>query len=209
MQRACGTVTMLASILLLAACVGRFDYVPPAGVETATLSRIVGKSVDDVWQQTAAGAIQRRVVVNGVNRDAGVMTLTYGGDPERYVDCGYVTSYVKNVRGERTYRFPAAAASAAYELMTGKEIVSITRDMALEARIAVTAAPIGTEETRVTVSAQYTLTRVMRVRDTRGNVQTISHLTGFTSDREGGFPGAVVCRATGRLEADVLAAFAP
>ena len=209
MKRVCGIFTMLVCVGLLVACVGRFEYVRPVGVETATLSRIVAKGADEVWRQAAATPLQGRFAVNGLDRDAGIITLTYRGDPEPYVDCGYVTSYVKNVRAERTYRFPAASASAEYELMTGKEIVSIARQMALDARIAVTAAPIASKETRVLVSAHYALSRTMHIRDTRGSVQTISHLTRFTSEEDGAFPGAVVCRASGKLEADVLSAFTP
>jgi hypothetical protein len=208
-RRVCGIFTMLVSVGLLVACVGRFVYVRPAGVETAALSRIVAKSADEVWQHAAATPSQGRFAVTGLDRDAGVITLTYSGDPEPYVDCGSVASYVKNARGERTYRFPAASASADYELMTGKEIVSIARQMALDARIAVTAAPIANKETRVSVSAHYALSRTMHIRDTQGSVQTVSHLARFTSDDDGTFPGAVVCRASGKLEADVLSAVTP
>ncbi len=209
MKRVRSIAAMLAVVVLSAACGGRFEYAPPAGVETATLSRIVAKTTDDVWREAAAGSVQGRFVVNDADRRAGVITLTYSGDPERYVDCGSVTSYVKNVRGERTYRFPAAAAAVDYELMTGKEIVSIARQMALDARIVVTAAPVGITETRLTARAQYTLSRTMHIRDTQGGVQTFAHLTRFTSDQDGTCPGAVGCRATGALEADVLAALAP
>lgn len=208
-KRVCGNFTIVASVSLLVACAGRFEYVRPMGAHTPTLTRTVGKSVDEVWRHAAALPIQERIVVHGVDKDAGVITLAYRGDPEPYVDCGHITSYVKNVRGERTYRFPAAHAATDYELMTGKEIVSIARQMLLDARITLTVAAIGNNETRVSVSAQYTLTRTMHVRDTQGSVQALSHVAGFASDQEGAFPGAVVCRASGTLEADVVAAFTP
>lgn len=200
--------TLLAALGLLAACVGRFAYVRPVSVETPTHSLVVAKGREDVWRQVPVTPVRDRVVINGLDRDTGVITLTYSGDPERYVDCGHITSYVKNVRGERTYRFAAATASTEYELMTGREILSIARQMGLEARIAVAVTPVGEKETRISATARYALSRTMLVRDTQGRVETISHLINFTSDQEGTFPGAVACRPSGMLEADVLSTFA-
>lgn len=200
--------TVLLALGLLTACVGRFDYVRPVSVAPATLSQVVSKSREDVWRTILVSPLQDRFAINGLDRDAGVITLTYSGDPERYVDCGYITSYVKNVRGERTYRFSAANASAEYELMTGREIVSIERRMELGARIAVMLTPIGEKETRISATVQYILSRTMQIRDTQDRLQTISQITNFSSDQEGTFPGGVVaCRPSGVLEADVLAAF--
>lgn len=165
--------------------------------------------MDDVWRQASASRIQERFAVTGIDKSAGTITLTYSGDPERYVDCGYITSYVKNLRGERIYRFPAGAAATDYELMTGREIVSIARHMVLDAQIAVSATPIGSQETLVSASARYVLSRTMHIRDTQGGVETLSDRISFTSGQEGSLPGAVACRASGQLEADVLSAFAP
>lgn len=200
---------ILAPLGLLVACAGRFEYVRPVAVESAAHSRLVAKALDEVWLQASANPTRDGFAINGVDKNTGVITLTYSGDPERYVDCGYVASSVKNVRGERTYRFPAATAATDYELMTGREIVSIARHMVLDAQIAVTATPIGRTETQVSVSARYVLTRTMHIRDTQGGVKTLSHRINFTSGQEGSFPGAVACRASGHLEAEVLSAFAP
>lgn len=198
--------TVLLALGLLSACVGRFEYVPPMRVATATHSQVVSRAMEDVWQRVPVSPLQGGFATNGLDRDAGAITLTYTGDPERYVDCGYITSYVKNVRGERTYRFPAATASAEYELMTGREIVSIERRMELDARIVVMVTPIGEKETRISATARYILSRTMQIRDTQDRLQTISQTINFASDQEGTFPGAVVCRPSGMLEADVLAA---
>jgi len=199
---------ILAALGLLVACVGRFDYVRPVSVESPTHSLVVAKGREDVWRQVPVSPARDRFLVHGLDRGTGVITLTYSGDPERYVDCGYITSYVKNVRGERTYRFAAATASTEYELMTGREILSIARQMVLEARIEVAVTPVGEKETRISATARYALSRIMLVRDTQGRSETISHLINFNSDQEGTFPGAVVCRPSRVLEADVLSAFA-
>ena len=171
-------------------------------------SLVVSKSKNEVWRQASASPTQDGFVITDVDNGTGVITLTYSGDAERYVECGYITSYVENLRGERRYQFAAATASTEYELMTGREIVSIARRMALDARVSVTVTPIGDKNTRLSATAHYALSRTMVIRDTHGGAQTISHRINFTSDHEGAFPGVVACRANGMLETDALSAFA-
>ncbi len=199
----------LVPLGLLAGCIGRFDYAPPPSGGTPPHWLVVAKSAAEVWRQASAGGGWDRFAMETVDNSAGVITLRYHGDPERYVDCGSITSYVQNARGKRTYQFPAATASTEYELMTGREILSIARRMQLEARIAVALTPIGSEGTRVSATTRYVLSRTLLIRDTQGRSQTISHLIRFTSDRGEAFPGMIACRPTGALEADVLSAFAP
>jgi hypothetical protein len=106
-------------------------------------------------------------------------------------------------------RFPAAIAPTEYELMTGKEIVSIVRRRQLDARIALTLTPIGSKATRVSITTRYMLSGTMLIGHTQDRLQTTSHLIRFTSDRGDAFPGVVACWPTGRLEADVVSVFAP
>jgi hypothetical protein len=51
-----------------------------------------------------ASPIQDRFVINGVEKDNGISPLTYNGNPERYLDCGHITSYVKNCALPRPHR---------------------------------------------------------------------------------------------------------
>jgi hypothetical protein len=148
-------------------------------------------------------------VIDGLHKDAGLITFTYGGNPERYVDCGYITSYVKNARGERTYEFAAATASTEYELMAGRETVSIARGMVLDAGNTVAMIPTGDKETRMSATARYVLSRTMLIRNTQNGSRTMSHRIDLASNQEGRFPGTVACRPSGVLEAGVLSAFAP
>jgi hypothetical protein len=149
------------------------------------------------------------LLIDRVDKDAGVIMVTYRGDPEWYVDCGRVTSYVKNMRGERTYRFPAAAASAQYEIMTGMEILVIDRRMTLESRLTVSVVAIDASQTQVSAKAHYALTRMVTARDTSGRSQTVGHTVDFDSGHEGALSGAMTCRPTGHFENEVLVALGP
>lgn len=209
MRRTRGVATGLLGLVLFAGCAGRFDYVRPASVETPPHVLIVTKSREEVWRQVSRSLVKDRFLLDGIDREAGVVTLTYAGDPEPYVDCGYITSYVTNVRGERTYRFAAATASTEYEIMTGTEILSIVRRLTLDARIAVTMTAVDTTATRISATTRYTLVRTMLVHDAKRRSRTISDFISFDTGQEATFPGAVACRASGMLETDVLSAFTP
>jgi hypothetical protein len=169
----------------------------------------VAKGKEEVWRQVSARPIQDGFVIDGLHKDAGAITLTSSGNPERYVDCGYITSYVENAQGERTYEFAAATASTEYELMAGRETVSIARGMALDARITVTVMATGDKETRMSATARYVLSRTMLIRNTQNGSQTMSQRRDLASNQRGTFPGTVARRPSGVLEAGVLSAFAP
>jgi len=200
--------TILPILGLCVACVGRFEYVRPVASEAATNWLAVAKSTEEVWRQAVSTLDKNDFVIDGLNKDSGVITFSYRGDPERYVDCGYITSYVKNLRGERRYGFPAATASTEYEFMTGREILLIARTMTLDGRVTVTVTALSARETRISANARYALTRILLVRDTQGRSESISQHIDFDSGQEGVFPGAILCVPNGRLEREALSAFA-
>lgn len=200
--------TLGLTLVFLAGCSGRFDYVRPAGSDGIVTSLTVAKSKDDVWRQIVPTFPSARFVIQSLDRDTGIIVLSYTGDPERYVDCGEITSQVKNLRGERTYRFPAAAAATEYEYMNGREILVITRHMHLDGRLNLTVADAGPQQTQVLANAQYTLTRTLIARDTQGQARTSSQRIAFTSRHEGALPGDVTCRSNGVLEKEALSAIA-
>ena len=194
------------ALVFLVGCVGTFDYVGPAPVDGVASSITIAKSKDDVWKQIVPTFPSARFVIQSLDKDTGIIVLSYTGEPERYVDCGEITSYVKNLRGERTYRFPAAAAVTEYEYMTGHEILVITRRMHLDGRLNLTVVDAGSQQTQISANAQYTLTRTLIARDTQGQSRTLSQRITFPSHHEGAFPGDVTCRSNGVLEKEALAA---
>ena len=207
-RRASGLSGVLFGLLFWAGCAGDFVYVRPVHLDAPEPSVAVGKSKAEVWQQIVPMLEDRAFVIDVVDKDAGVIILSYTGDPQGYVDCGHITSYVKNLRGERTYHFPAAIASTEYEFMQWNGLRVITREMSLEGRINVTVAETGAGQTQVSARARYAVTRNLTIRDTQGRSEATSHVIHFTSSQDGAFPGTGICRATGLLEAEVLSALA-
>lgn len=201
--------TFFSVIGLCAGCVGTFQYVEPGAGARPMYVWTVAQSKDDVWRALTAAYEKSRLAFDRLDKDAGAMTLTYRGDPQRYVDCGRINSYVKNLRGERTYRFPAAIGSTEYELMTGKEILIITRKMTLDGRLTIKVVAIGPAQTQVSANADFLVTRTLMVRDTEGRSQTSSDSATFSSGLDGGFPGPLTCRSTGTLETEVASTLGP
>jgi hypothetical protein len=195
----------LLAVLVVHGCTGRFEYVGPSAVTT---SAIVDRSADEVWRAISSALDGGPFAVVGLDKDSGVLTLGYSGDPERFVDCGQIVSTVTNLRGTRTYTFPAATAAAEYELMTGKEILVVARRMTVEIRLTATVSRVETRRTRVATSGRYVLTRTMTTRDAQDRERTASHAIHFGSEHGAAFPGPVTCRASGALEAEVLLAAA-
>ena len=208
MRRTSGVSAALFCLLCLAGCAGDFVYVRPVHLETPELSVTVEKSKAEAWQRIVPMLEERPFVIDALDQDAGVIILSYSGDPGGYVDCGYITSYVENLQGARTYQFPAATASAEYEFMQWNGLRVITREMGLEGRINVTVAETGPKRTQVSVRVRYSVTRNLTTRDLRGHSEVTSHAIHFTSGQDGAFPGTGICRATGLLEAEVLSGLA-
>jgi hypothetical protein len=198
------TSVILLGLVLLVGCVGRFEYERPVRLDPPEESLTVEKSKSEAWANIIQALDNQFFTIDCLDKDSGTIILTYVGDPERYIDCGSITSYVKNLGGERTYSFPAATGATEYELMQRDGLLFITRQMSLEARLNVTLAEIGATRTRISVHARYAVTRTLTVRDTQGRPRITSNVILFNSGQEGAFPGTGTCRPTGLLEKDVL-----
>jgi hypothetical protein len=198
------TSVILLGLILLVGCVGRFEYVRPARLDPPEESLTVEKSKSEAWAQIIQALDNHLFTIDCLDKDSGTIVLTYVGDPERYIDCGSITSYVKNLGGERTYSFPAAAGATEYELMQWDGLLLISRQMNLEARLNVTVAEMDATRTRISVHARYAVTRTLTVRDTQGRPRNTSNVILFNSSQESAFPGTGTCRPTGLLEKDVL-----
>jgi hypothetical protein len=204
-------LSLLLSAILLVGCAGTQSYTPPIGTTAATNEKIVNKPIDKVWKTSVAELGKRFFVINNLDKASGLINVSYSGSPESYVDCGQVTSYVKNARGERTYNFPASRAEMNYEIMNGNGLFLIHRKMNLEGRINLIFEPIGTSKTKVTANTKYVLTRSTSVTSVAGNgiPSNNSSTISFNSGGYASFPPSsngesVKCYSTGQLEQELL-----
>jgi hypothetical protein len=195
----------------LSGCAGKLDYVRPTAPLRSNNSTVVDKPRDAVWNAMIPQLARRFFVINNLDKSSGLINISYSGDPELYVDCGRIISYVMNARGERTYDFAGATASQQYEIMNDAGLFVISRRMTLEGRMNLIFEEAGPGKTRITANTRYVLNREMQVQSASSQIpQSSRDSISFNSGQPASFPPArdgraLECQPTGRFEADVLA----
>lgn len=204
---------MMLTAALVVGCAGKVDYVRPNVQSTASSnSRIIDKPRDAVWNASVPALGKQFFVINNLDKSSGLINISYGGDPEKYVDCGRISSYVKNLQGERTYNFAGASANETYEIMHNNGLFFVERKMSLDGRVNLIFEEVGPTQTRVTANTRYVLNRNQIVRAAANNSsRTFAHTISFNSGGSASFPAsndgrAAECAATGVLENEILSA---
>lgn len=200
--------------LYLAACAGKVEYTRPmTNLSMSSNTKTIDRARDAVWNTSVPLLGKQFFVINNLDKSSGLMNISYTGDPERYVDCGRITSYVKNAKGERTYDFPGAKAQQTYEVMNPSVgLFFFDRRMSLEGRVNLIFEEVGPRSTRVTVNTRYVVTRIQIVRRVAENIpQTATDTISFNSGSGASFPANsqgqyAECVSTGALEREILSA---
>jgi hypothetical protein len=199
----CVFLMVIASLILIA-CAGKYEYSKPPSPAPLENTVTVNKSKDEVWKKIVPALGKHFFVINNLDKDSGIINVSYKGDPEKYVDCGRITSYVKNVRGERTYDFPAAKAYQEYEVMKNGKLFGVKRSIDLEGRMNIIVEAISANQTRITVNTRYILTGKAVAVDTQGQSASETHTISFNSGQQAAFPGGTTCQSNGNLEKEVI-----
>lgn len=198
--------------VLLSGCAGKVDYIRPSS-EGRKLdnSFVINKPRDDAWDAIVPKLGKSFYVINNMDKSSGFINISYSGDPEKYIDCGMIDSYVKNARGERRYLFPAASAQKSYEIMNPNVgLFFVDRRMSLDGRVNLVLEATNQSETRVTANTRYAVQRQMTVRSVQGGIpQSMSDSITFNSGGGGSFPSGgnssgLECVSTGVLEREIL-----
>ena len=205
-------ILLAVLVFFLASCAGKIQYSPPIGTPLSQNSIIIDMSKDELWKKVIPNLGKSFFVINNLDKDSGIINVSYSGDPEKYIDCGQISSYVKNARGERTYNFPASRSHQTYEIMDmehGGGLLFVDRRMNLEGRINIIIEEISSKQCRVTVNTKYVLTKSGTIRNVQGASTNFSDTISFVSGQQARFPGAgsysgTLCQPSGRLEQEIL-----
>jgi hypothetical protein len=200
------TLLIAACCSALGACAGKVTYTPPSPTTVLENEITVNESIDAAWQKAVPALSKQFFVINNMDKASGLINLSYSGTPDRYIDCGWISSHVQNLRGTRDYVFPAAAGFQQYESMEGGELYFIQRRIALEGRVNLVFEAIEAGKTRVTANTKYVVTKTVNLSNSMGQNGQVVNSTSFTSNSGAAFPdaGGVYCRSTGALEQDLL-----
>lgn len=203
-------VIVVLLLTILVGCAGKFEYTRPTSPPTLNNSVVINKSKEELWKLIVPMLGKQFFVINNLDKDSGIINISYSGDPEKYVDCGRIISYVKNARGEKTYNFPASKSYQDYEIMDmqgGAGLLFVSRKMILEGRMNIIVEDIGNNQSRVTANTRYILSKTTTFRNVQGHSNTITNTISFNSGQEGVSEGSganMICQATGKLEDEVL-----
>ena len=174
-------------------------------------TKIVNKSRDDLWKKLIPALGSKFFIINNLAKESGLINVSYGGDPEEYIDCGRLISEVKNARGKRVCDFPLARAYQQYEVMDmeyGTGLWFMEQRMELEGRMNLVLQEISPSQTSITANTRYVVTRTVKAQHVNRPVpETTSAAIHFNSGQSKTFPGSqqgTTCRANGRFERDVL-----
>ena len=197
--------SLLCMMIFLIGCSGQNEYKPPTTPPVLSNSITVDKSKDDVWKEIVPALGKTFFVINNLDKDSGLINISYSGDPEKYVDCGRLHSYVKNLAGERTYDFPASKAYQQYEIMDKNGLFQFTRRMNLEGRMNIIIEEIDANQTRVTANTRYVVTKSGSSTNAgEGIPRSFSDTITFNSGQKGTFPQGTICQCNGNFEQEVL-----
>ncbi|SDK73293.1 hypothetical protein [Billgrantia gudaonensis] len=197
--------------LIATGCAGRVEYSPPIQENQVSNSAVINKPREEVWKDSIPKLGKSFFVINNIDRSSGLINISYSADPEKYINCGQVTSYVKNAQGERTYRFPGARSSQRYEIMNSGSLYYINRSMNLDGRVNIIYEEITPDTTKVTANTHYVVKRDINVTAAANNMsQSASETINFGSGGSASFPPsqngqATTCVPNGALEEEILA----
>lgn len=203
------TKLAIATMLALAGCVSPVKYEAPALPSAKESNRLtVSRPRAEVWKTAIPAIAQRFFVINNIDQSSGLINVSYGGDPERYVDCGVIT-VEDPIRG--IIKFPAAKEQQRFSYGAGLVLLNVNRTMKLEGRVNLIFEERGSS-TLITANTRYVLTRDMDATHQDGRSFGKTSTVAFNSGQSGTFSAQTsdgqpfICHPTGRLEADLLEA---
>ena len=193
-------------VLFIIGCGGKVSYIQPSQSYKTKNSVTINKPKSQVWNNLIPSLGSSFFVINNIDKDSGFINISYSGNPEKYIDCGIIDIYVKNLRGERKYHFPAASAYREYETMeNGNNLLFYKRKMNLEGRINIIVQEVSADSTLVTVNTKYVVTKDIIVSNPQGQSTHLNDKISFNTNGSASFLQATTtCYATGVLEREVL-----
>jgi len=202
------------AVAVLSGCAGKVDYIRPSvQVTQGQNTKTINRPREAVWATSVPALGKQFFVINNLDKSSGLINLSYSGDPEKYIDCGRITSFVKNAQGERTYDFPGAKSQQNYEIMNPNAgLFFIDRRMNLEGRVNLIFEEVDANTTRVTANTRYVVNRSQTIRSAAGGFpQNFNDSISFNSGSSAPFPSNqrgefAECAARGILEQEVLSA---
>jgi head-tail adaptor len=197
--------TTIGVAVMLAGCVTGYVYKEPESVSATVDTKVVESSLETTMRTVATELGRRSFSIESIDRESGLINVSYNGDPEKYVDCGLIWASVRDGQGKRSYKFPAAKAQQTYEarVKDGPEVID--RSMHLASRATLIFEEIATNRTKVTTVARYVL--VQRQSMTTSVAGVARHSATNTYQFNSGSKGQAATHADHTLQDGLSATF--
>jgi hypothetical protein len=194
---------LIAFALVLVGACGQMQNIPSSAPPLAKDANtvVINQPFEQVWSHAIPQVGKSFFAINNIDKNSGILNISYDGDPEQYVDCGTIHSEY----GAEKIDFPAAKAHQDWLGPSGGILpANYSRTVTLAGRMNIVFEHLSETSTKVTVNARYVLnisttTRVGQVPPTSPH-ETIMFNSGGEATLEHG-----ACRPNGKFEHDVLA----
>lgn len=203
----------LAGLLVLsvAGCAAKLAYTPPGNPPAPVGEKVVLLPFDQAWEKVIANAGRTFFVINNIEKASGFVNLSYSGNPEEFVNCGYFDLQSKNIEGQKSERYSVARERQVIHQRTGINVDTYYRNEAsLEGRANLILQKVGLAETKMLVSVRYVVRRKLKQLsgasplppDRDSSASFNSGQVGYLSDDSG--VQSFSCVSTGRFENTLL-----
>jgi len=202
-------IVTISALFLLSGCASQMLYTPPAQQSIKSENtKIINRSREEVWASAVPALGRQFFVINNLDKDSGLINISYSGDPTVYVDCGVITVTLP-VAGGYDQTFPAAKESQVYRFHTPFSPQEYKRQMSLDGRVNLIFEKIDDHKTMVSANAKYVITRkIDGIVIGGGFLGSTSDSISFNSGGKGEFSNnaqsPTVCVPNGKLESDIL-----
>ena len=208
-------IALLTLVILLQGCSGDFSYIrPDVPNALGTNHKAVNNPRAAVWTNAIPNIGKKFFVINNLDKESGLINVSYNGNPEDYIDCGNIVTSGTHIRKQTV---PIAKHQQGYGFQTSSSINFVNRKMALEGRANIILEELSNNQTLITANVRYILHRQQTTAtETFFPKQVWKHTESdsiaFNSGGNGGFPQGIEgvpfeCYATGRLEQEILSSF--
>ena len=171
-------------------------YVHPTDAPAAAGEMRVPQSDGVTWQQLLARLQQSPLKVERADQLAGLIVATYRGDPQPYVDCGWIMAYGP----QEVNKTPGSSHEAAFDWAADGHAAVLKRSLELNGRMVIQVRPAD-PDALVAVKSTYVLTKVVAIEEPSEPARKSSpEFASFTTGKSGKFPTGTVCQPTGQLE---------
>lgn len=205
---ACATllVPLFASSKILD---GEISYARPATSPEAARAlneAVLPRSFDDSWSAMVDYVSQHGMVIDRLDKESGLVIITFSlSNPRDALDCGSVSSWVKNLRGRRDYHFDGASPIEHYERVENGTLIGTWRKLTVDGKLNIFLSRRSANETGIRVTARYVAVKSAKLDAIGVPEHPTDETAAFNTGEIGRFlPSGSECVPHGRFEGALI-----